>query len=185
MTHITHTALAIVSPLETTRLRIRRFRPEDVDPFVAFMTDPESTMFLPFPDAMKTRDGAVLLIEDTIRRYPTGTPHLAYALEHRDAAPFVGFCGMTVQADDAVEILYAILPPFRCRGFGRETVRALCAHIFAATTAKRVTAYVLPSNGPSLAVVRKLGFQETGPVAHALYRDPVQQFSLDRETLEG
>ena len=175
--------LALRSPIETPRTRIRRFAPEDVAPFSSFMADPGSTMFLPFPEEMKTPDGAAALIEETIRLYSTSDPLLAYAIERRSDGAFIGFCGMNVVGEDAVEILYAILNGFRHQGFARETVRALCEHVFAQSAVPRVVAFVDPRNAPSLVVLRSLGFSDHGSVAHHMFREPVQRFVLRREAL--
>ena len=53
-------------PIETARLRIRKFSQSDVEPFITFMTDRESTRFLIFGDEQKSHEGAKALIEATI-----------------------------------------------------------------------------------------------------------------------
>ena len=62
---------------------------------------------------------------------------------------------------DAVEIGYTIFPEFRGRGHAQAAARALVG--FARERGvRRVLASVAPDNAPSLAVVRKVGFVETG-----------------------
>ena len=173
--------LALMSPIETPRTRIRRFEPEDIAPFSSFMADPDSTTFLPFPEEMKTHDGAASLIEDTIRRYSASDPLLAYAIERRSDDTFIGFCGMNVLGEDAVEILYAILDSFRRQGFAKETVRALCEHVFAQSAVPRVVTFVDPRNAPSLAVLCGSGFSDHGSVAHPMFREPVLKLVLGRK----
>lgn len=151
--------LALTSPVETPRTRIRRFEPRDIAPFSGFMADPGSTRFLPFPEEMRTSEGAATLVEETIRRYCAPDPLLAYAIERRSDAAFIGFCGMNVLGEGGAEILYAILDGCRRQGFAKETVRALCEHIFSRSAAPRVVAFVDARNAPSLAVLAEPGLR--------------------------
>lgn len=63
---------------------------------------------------------------------------------------------------DAVEVGYAILPPFRGQGYATEAAAALMAWAQAEHGIRHFVASVAPANEPSLAVVRKLGFVRTG-----------------------
>jgi ribosomal-protein-alanine N-acetyltransferase len=59
------------------------------------------------------------------------------------------------------EIGYTVFEPFRGRGFAKEAAGALVRWAFEQGE-KKVFATVSPNNAPSLAVVRALGFQQTG-----------------------
>jgi ribosomal-protein-alanine N-acetyltransferase len=73
----------------------------------------------------------------------------------------VGFHGRPNE-DGQVEIGYHVEPGFRRRGFATEAVRALLAWAAAEHGITRFRASVAPSNEPSLAVVMRLGFRQTG-----------------------
>jgi RimJ/RimL family protein N-acetyltransferase len=62
---------------------------------------------------------------------------------------------------DAVEIGYTIFPAHRGRGYAQAAARALIA-LAHERGIPRIVASVAPDNEPSLAVVRKLGFVQTG-----------------------
>ena len=62
-----------------------------------------------------------------------------------------------------VEIGYSILPGFQKRGLGTEMVAALLAWAFQQPGVARVIAETEPANLPSLRLLSKLGFVETGP----------------------
>ena len=62
----------------------------------------------------------------------------------------------------ALELGYTIFEPFRGRGYATEAATALMAWARAAHGVRHFIASVSPDNAPSLAVVRKLGFVETG-----------------------
>jgi [ribosomal protein S5]-alanine N-acetyltransferase len=63
---------------------------------------------------------------------------------------------------DAVELGYTVFPPFRGRGLATEAVGALLDWASSEHGMRRFVASVAPGNEPSLAIVRKLGFVQTG-----------------------
>jgi RimJ/RimL family protein N-acetyltransferase len=73
----------------------------------------------------------------------------------------VGFHGRPNE-NGQVEIGYHVEPGFRRRGFATEAVRALLDWAAAEHGIRRFRASVAPSNEPSLAVVARLGFRQTG-----------------------
>ena len=63
-----------------------------------------------------------------------------------------------------VEVGYTVFEPYRGHGYATEAVAALLAWARAERGIERFIASVAPGNAPSLAVVRKLGFEQTGSV---------------------
>lgn len=63
---------------------------------------------------------------------------------------------------DALEIGYTVFPPFRGRGYATEAAVALMDWAETEHGVRRFIASVSPENDPSLAIVRKLGFVQTG-----------------------
>ena len=86
---------------------------------------------------------------------------LADELGVRRVIGSVGFHGPPNE-DGQVEIGYHVEPGFRRRGFATEAVRALLEWAAAEHGIRRFRASVAPSNERSLAVVRRLGFRQTG-----------------------
>jgi len=85
--------------------------------------------------------------------------------ESRELIGHVGFHGPpgvnSLSAEDAVEVGYTIFPQHRRRGYATEAVTALLDWA-RAQGIQRFVASVGPSNEPSLAIVRRLGFVEVG-----------------------
>ena len=79
----------------------------------------------------------------------------------RVAVGRIGFHGGP-DAEGRVEIGYTVFQDFRGQGFATEATRALFDWAHAEHGITRFRASVSPTNLPSLAVVRKLGFQRTG-----------------------
>jgi RimJ/RimL family protein N-acetyltransferase len=85
------------------------------------------------------------------------------------ARPMVGHAGFhgppgvnAKAAPRAVEVGYTVFEPFRGRGYATEAVRALVSWASRKHGITHFVASVGPDNEPSLAIVRKLGFRETG-----------------------
>ena len=75
----------------------------------------------------------------------------------------IGHCGFhgPPRMIGRAEIGYTVFPPYRGQGFAKEAARALADWAFEQGE-KEVYASVSPTNAPSLAVVRSLGFREVG-----------------------
>ena len=150
----------MIFSIRSNRLRIRPFEPDDIEDFVGFMTDPESTRFLAFDQAQKNRDGATELLLATIESYATDTPFMAFAVEERADRKFAGFCGLTPREGGDVEILYAILPGFRNQGYAVETASFLAQHAIDQLGYQRVIAPISPEHEASKIVAAKAGFDD-------------------------
>jgi len=103
------------------------------------------------------------------REDPTQSPWLVRAIVLREPGrPMIGHIGFhggpgrnARKAPDAVEIGYSVFPEHRRRGYATEAVRALLDWA-RAQGVDRFVASVGPDNEPSLAIVRRLGFKQTG-----------------------
>jgi RimJ/RimL family protein N-acetyltransferase len=65
-------------------------------------------------------------------------------------------------AADAVEVGYTIYEPHRGKGYATEAARALIGWARDERAIRHFIASVAPDNVPSLALVRRLGFVQTG-----------------------
>lgn len=148
--------------IHSSRLCIRPFERDDVEDFIGFMMDPESTRFLAFDSAQKSREGATELVLATIDSYASDTPFLAFAVEERSSRDFVGFCGLTPREAGEVEIMYAIMPAVRGRGYAVETASALAKYAIDQLDYRRVIAPISPEHEVSKTVAVRAGFKDCG-----------------------
>jgi RimJ/RimL family protein N-acetyltransferase len=98
---------------------------------------------------------------------PDVLPWVARAMvltDSLDVARVIGSVGFHGPPNDVgeVEIGYHVETGFRRRGFATEAVRALLGWAADEHGVRRFRASVAPSNDGSLAVVRRLGFRQTG-----------------------
>jgi RimJ/RimL family protein N-acetyltransferase len=114
--------------------------------------------------------GFLALRRDQMLREPERREWLVRALVLREPGrPMVGHAGFHgprgvngPERPDAVEVGYTVFPPFRGRGYATEAVVALIEWARGSRSIRAFVASVAPDNDPSLAIVRKLGFVQTG-----------------------
>ena len=104
-----------------------------------------------------------------LRENPTRAEWPVYAIALRDAdRTMIGHAGFhgppginSLRAEDAVEFGYTVFEAFRRRGYATEAAQALLGSARERGIRHFVLA-VAPTNEPSLAMVRRFGFEETG-----------------------
>lgn len=148
--------------ISSERIRIRRFEQGDMEAFASFMTDSESTQFLTFGEEQKSREGAMALLNATIDAYDSNKPMMAFAVEDSVTNEFVGFCGLTPRDEGAVEIMYAVMPGARGKGYAVEMAATLTQHAINQLGYERVIAPISPEHTVSKAVATKAGFVDRG-----------------------
>jgi RimJ/RimL family protein N-acetyltransferase len=163
--------------LETTRLRLRLWRPQDRGPFFAINTEPEVLRFL----TPLNRSGS----DRTLDRYEA---HFAehgfgiWALEDKDSTALIGSCGLNHVAFEAfftpaVEIGWRLSATWQGRGYATEAGRAVLDYAFGRLGLDRVVSFTAVQNTPSRRVMDRVGMRRIGefdhpalPEGHALCR---------------
>ena len=140
-------------PLETGRLRIRRFEPADVEAVCAYMKEPEVRAFV--PDWPATPEQV-----DEFVRANLGPEPKQYALVLREDEVSIGHLGFHPWFGEATyEIGWAVAPAQQGHGYATEAARALLAHGFEELRLHRVIATCQPENAASVRVMEKLGMR--------------------------
>ena len=168
--------LALSDPLHEDASIIRRFLETDTEPLAEFLSDEKAPRYLPFPQELRSAEGAKLLVRETMERYHTDSPSLAYAVAEFRSGYFIGFCGMNPLADHEVELMYAVIPARWGEGFGSMIASALIRHVFAVDPQLRCVAFVHPSNRPSISIAERLGFELVGLTEHDMFNERVLKF---------
>jgi len=147
--------------LQTTRLRLRQFRPEDAAGIHACFGDAGAMRFWNYP--VFTR---MIESERAVRNMTECTPayyrHWAVAEAGSDRC-----VGMASYHDGHIRsrrasIGYFIAPAEQGKGLGTEAVSAVLEHCFGALGMHRLEAYVRPENVASRRLVERLGFRSEG-----------------------
>jgi len=156
-----------VPDLETPRLRLRRWRPEDLNPFAALNADPE--VMEHFPSALSREESiaTVSRIEKHFEKHGYGL----WAVELPGEAPFIGFIFLAVPAFEAsftpcVEIGWRLARPWWGQGFATEGARAVLAHGFESLKLPEIVSFTVPGNTRSRRVMEKLGMRYSEEFEH-------------------
>jgi sulfopyruvate decarboxylase alpha subunit len=96
---------------------------------------------------------------DRVAERPHEIGWWVWLMARRDDGRVVGVCGLGghPDADGTVELGYSVYPEMEGRGYATEGARAVLEWALAQPGVARVRATVPASNGPSVAVARKLG----------------------------
>jgi RimJ/RimL family protein N-acetyltransferase len=166
--------------LVTPRLKLRRWREDDLEAFAALNAD--SAVMEHFPGTLTRRESEALVetIEDGFEADGFGL----WAVEVRETGEFVGFTGLDVpefEADfmPAVEVGWRLARSAWGHGYATEAARAAVSFGFEEVGLGEIVSFTTPANRRSRAVMERLGmshdpgddFDHPGlPVGHPLKR---------------
>lgn len=144
--------------LETERLRLRHFVPEDVAALEAVLGDPIAMRWYPAPF---DHDGVTAWIERNLNRYRS-QGHGLWAMVLKSSGDMIGDCGCVVQeveGEKAIEIAYHVRRDLWGNGYATEGARACIEFAFNKLGACRVISMIRPENLNSRRVAEKNGLK--------------------------
>ncbi|HEV7506842.1 MAG TPA: GNAT family N-acetyltransferase [Thermoanaerobaculia bacterium] len=168
-----------IPTLETERLRLRPFRPSDINDYAALNADPEVLRYLscggPWERERAWRHMAFLL----------GHWHLVgagmWALESRETAAFVGMVGFAHPEGWAgFELAWTLVRRWWGHGYATEGALAALAYAFITLKKDRVISLIHPENQASIRVAERLG--ETLQGHSDLKGNDYLVYGIDRES---
>lgn len=153
--------------LETERLILRGWRPEDRAPFATMNADPQVAEFLSRALDRAASDALI----DRIVGHWADDGHGLWAVERRDDGRFIGFVGLTTPSFEAaftpcVEIGWRLAPEAWGNGYATEGARAALRFGFERIGLAKIVSFTVPANVRSRAVMERIG----------LTRDPADDF---------
>jgi RimJ/RimL family protein N-acetyltransferase len=153
--------------LETARLWMRRWRPEDIEPFAAMNADPAVMEHFPATLSHQETAGLVSRAEEHFEKHGYGP----WAVEVRGQAPFIGYIGLAVPAFEApfmpcVEIGWRLARPWWGQGLATEGARAVLAYGFENLDLPEIVSFTVPGNVRSRRVMEKLGLRYAEDFEH-------------------
>jgi len=144
--------------LRTKRLRLRRWRPEDLAAFAALNADPRVVEFLSEALSRADSDALVARIEAHFDAHGFGL----FAVDVVADDAFAGFIGLSIPRFDApftpcVEIGWRLAADFQGRGYATEGARAALAFGFDTLALPEIVSFTSAANVRSRRVMEKLG----------------------------
>jgi [ribosomal protein S5]-alanine N-acetyltransferase len=151
--------------LETQRLLLQPWRPEDAEQAWRLYGDPElvrwmSPAMTPVPDVAAMR----LVLEQWAQEHARLTPPAGrWAVREREGSRLLGGVALLPLPPDAedTELAYVLLPAERGQGFATEAAAALVRWAFREGLPE-VFVVARPRNAAGIAVAQRLGFQWVG-----------------------
>jgi len=165
------------SPLiETARLRLRMFRPQDLDDLAAMFSDPLVMRYVADgkPAGREVAEKALSSVIDHWRREGFGR----WAAEEKQTNKFVGFGGLR-SLFGLPEVVYHFSPNYWGKGLATELARASLRYGFEEHGFERIVAVAKPENAASIHVMEKLGMRYEMHTSY--YNIDVVQYTLSRE----
>jgi [ribosomal protein S5]-alanine N-acetyltransferase len=168
-----------MTPLETTRLRLRPLSFDDADFIVELLNEPSFLRYIG-DKGVRDRAGAC--------RYLEAGPLASYArhgfgllgVELRDGGKPIGICGLLKRETlDDVDLGFAFLPRHWSRGYAREAAAAVLAHARETLALRRVVAITSLDNEASIRLLEKLAFRFERVLRLAPEQDEVKLFALE------
>jgi [ribosomal protein S5]-alanine N-acetyltransferase len=142
--------------LETSRLRLREFTPQDADALADVLGDPVAMQYYP---AAFDRKGVEEWIAQNLERYRRDG-HSLWAMLLKGSGELIGDCGCALQeveGKNEVEIGYHVRRDLWGKGYATEAARACMDYAFTTLRAGRVISMIRPENAPSRRVAEKNG----------------------------
>ena len=145
--------------IETERLLLREFIPEDFPALFQILSDPETMQHYPQPfDAQRTK-GWIEWNLQNYKEYGFGL----WAVILKETNEFIGDCGLTLQnidGDILPEIGYHIHKKYWRRGFGSEAAGAVRDWAFEHTEYDRLYSYMKYTNIGSYSTAIAIGMKK-------------------------
>jgi RimJ/RimL family protein N-acetyltransferase len=145
--------------IESSRLALRRFTPEDAAFVLELLNDADFLRFVGDKGVRTPQDAAAYIRKGPLDSYARlGFGLLLVAL--RETGQPIGMCGLLKREWlDDVDLGFALLPAFRRRGYATEAAVAVLAWARESLPVRRIVAIATPANAASIALLEKLGFR--------------------------
>jgi RimJ/RimL family protein N-acetyltransferase len=154
-----------IGPIETQRLSIRHFVPEDWEGVYAYTSDPEVMTYI--PEGRQTEEQAKAFIEEN-----AGAEPRALALVLKAEARLIGHMLFHPWfAPRTYEVGWVLNGRYHEHGYATEAALALLAYGFETLNLHRVIATCQPENVPSYRVMEKIGMRREGHFQKCISRD--------------
>lgn len=146
--------------LLTPRLRCSPLQLDDWPLFLSLQQDAQVMLYV--SDARSVAE--IREIFDS--RLPVWSPGAAHWLclvvrDRQTHAP-LGLTGYHHHTNDSAEVGFLFAPQAQGKGYGYESLRALCDYAFSAGSIRRLTATVTAGNQASKSLLQKVGFRQEG-----------------------
>jgi RimJ/RimL family protein N-acetyltransferase len=154
--------LALTTPIETERLRLRPFATGDLDGLAAIQARPEVARFLYWEPRTREEVEPALAQLIAATEIDSEEEMVALAVERREGGPLLGYLSLWLRSAEhrQAEIGFTFHPDAGGRGYATEAARVLLRLAFEQLDAHRVFGRTDGRNEGSANLMRRLGMRE-------------------------
>ena len=156
--------------METKRLLIRRFCPDDWRDLFEYLSQETVVRFEPYEIFTETAS-----MHEAERR---STDHNFWAVCLKDSGKLIGNMYLSKQNFDTWELGYVFNEKHQRKGYATEAAQALLDDIFRNQNARRVVATCNPLNEPSWKLLERLRFRREGHLLKNIYFKKIKMANL-------
>lgn len=165
--------------LQTPRLELRYFTPDDADLMLAIWNDPDFVRHVA-DRGIRTIEEAQTALADGILAMYQGLGYGPYCVTLKETGERAGICGLFKREHlEDPDIGFAMLPSFRRGGVTFEAGVAVLWEARDSLGLKRATAIVSPDNLPSVRLIEKLGLSYSGAIRMPGDDEDVSLYAVD------
>jgi ribosomal-protein-alanine N-acetyltransferase len=144
--------------LETERLFLRRFVPDDLDSLYALYSDPQVTKFI--PDAPGSLQETREELEWHMHGHPKNPELGLWTTIHKGTGDFIGRCGLLpwmLDGREEVEVAFALARSYWGQGLATEAAQGIVRYAFESLKLSRLVCLIEEGNRASARVAAKIG----------------------------
>ncbi len=147
--------------LETNRLLLREFRPEDSEAILQLYEDSQVTEYVMEP--INTPQQAEAIVQEYMAYFQT-SKGIVWAITLKGSTTVIGTCGYEVISvyDKRGEIGYDLGKAYWGQGLMKEALDAVINYSFSHLDLNRIQAYVLLENTRSIQLLKRMAFETEG-----------------------
>ncbi len=158
-----------MTPLETGRLTLRNFRPDDWQDFQEVIVEYQASAAAKYEDPWPT---SAEDIKNITAWFASGDDYLAVCL--KPTGKVIGFVAINRRPEQAAGLYnlgYVFHPGYHGHGYATESCRAAMAYLFGPLAADGILTGTRPENEASVRLLKRLGLREVAPGEFALWRE--------------
>lgn len=145
--------------LETERLILRRITPDDAAFILELLNDAAFLRFIGDKSVRNLEDARQYILQGPIESYERLGFGL-YLVSLKSSGVPIGICGLIKRETlEDVDIGFAFLPDFRCKGYAFESATAVKDYGLKMLGLRRLLAITQPDNTGSIRVLEKIGLK--------------------------
>lgn len=157
--------------IETSRLKLRRFKDEDLNNFYKYRSNPDVAIYQGWEnytyeqatDFIEKQKAAKMNIQDS---------WVQVAIEHKMDRQLIGDIGVHTLLTPAneVEVGFTLEPSYQNKGYANEALNGLINYLFNELNKVKINAIADERNASSIKLLKKLGFKEVKKIENSYFK---------------